>query len=236
MYDRAETAAANDALWAAFVRQMPGAPSHLNRDLAPDAAWRHPDLLLSQTCGLPYSLGLHAQVQLVGAPDFRLPDCPPGTYCSAIITRRGETRATSQLLAQGAVMNERKSQSGHNALFRFAQGIGCDLGPARISGGHVASARMVAEGKADIAAIDANTWRLITRWDDWAKTLEVIARTPPTPAMPFICGPSADSAQVFDALRTALAKMSDETRDTLGLHDIVPARKEAYLAVPPPPL
>src|ERR1700761_6665771 len=32
------------------------------------AFWRRPDLLLSQTCGYPYVLGLHEHVQLIATP------------------------------------------------------------------------------------------------------------------------------------------------------------------------
>ena len=42
------------------------------------------------------------------------------------------------------------------------------------------------DNTADIVAIDANTWRLITKWDAFAEKLRVVARTKPTPAMPYI--------------------------------------------------
>lgn len=234
MYDRPETAAINDRLWALVRDRLGYGPRHLSRELTPEEAWCHPDLILSQTCGLPFTLDLHPRVALVGAPDFRLDGCPAGTYCSVIITRAGETRPVGDLLADDAILNGRKSQSGHNALLRFAESRGERLGDARISGAHSASARAVANGDAGIAAIDANTWRMIERWDPCARELTVIARTPPTPAMPFICSPDADSEKIAAALGSAIDSLSETERTTLGLFGLVPATAQAYLAVTPP--
>jgi ABC-type phosphate/phosphonate transport system substrate-binding protein len=236
MYDRPETYAANDRLWSLVAAHLDGAPEHMTRDIGLTELWTHPDLLLSQTCGLPFALGLHTEVHLVAAPDFRLEGCPPGYYCSAIITRTGETRDLTDLLSQAPIVNERISQSGHNALNRFAETHGVPLAPPAESGGHRASAQAVAEGRAGIAAIDANSWRMIARWDDFANDLTVVAQTPPTPAMPFICGPNADAARVRQALATAIATLDAQDRDTLGLHGLAEVPKSAYLAVPHPPL
>jgi ABC-type phosphate/phosphonate transport system substrate-binding protein len=234
MYDRAETAAANDRLWTAIRTRLGEGPATLSRDLTPEQAWRHPDLILSQTCGLPFALDLHRHVTLIGAPDFRLDGCPPGTYCSVIVTRKDDERPVPKLLCDHAILNDRNSQSGHNALLRFAQRQGAKLGAARISGAHRASAKAVAEGHAGIAAIDANTWRLIERWDDWASDLTIIDRTPPTPAMPFIAGPKADMPRVHDALRDSVDALPETDKTTLGLFGIVTVSKDAYLAVTPP--
>lgn len=236
MYDRPETAGINDALWARIRSHLGFGPDTLSRDLPLDAVWRHPDLVLSQTCGLPYTLDLHPHVTLVGAPEFRLDGCPPGTYCSVIVTRSDETRPVADLLAQDAILNDRKSQSGHNALLRFAQAQGATLGAPQISGGHRLSAQAVAEGRAGIAAIDANTWRMIARWDGFAQNLKVIATTPPTPAMPFICSPRMDAARIAAALRTALSDLSKDDRTALGLYGLVPVSAADYLAVTPPDL
>ena len=236
MYDRPETRAANDRLWSAVADRLTEAPRDLTRDLPLDALWTDPDLILSQTCGLPYALGLHAQVTLVASPDFRLDGCPPGYYRSVIVTRSDETRRLPELLRDHAILNDRHSQSGHNALHVFAQTHGARLVDPAESGSHRASAQAVAAGQAGIAAIDANTWRMIARWDDWASGLTVIARTPPTPAMPFICGQAADPEAVRSALTAALSGLDAEDRDTLGLYGLADLPKSAYLAVPPPPI
>ncbi|MFN3646541.1 MAG: hypothetical protein ACK4S2_08505, partial [Gemmobacter sp.] len=64
MYDRPEVQAANDRLWAGIRDRLRAAglaaPETLVRGRWP--LWDHwtaPDLVLSQTCGLPYRSRLH---------------------------------------------------------------------------------------------------------------------------------------------------------------------------------
>ena len=54
MYDRPETAAANDRLWQGVRTRLGEGPEHLVRAGDPWEHWQSPDLLLSQTCGLPF--------------------------------------------------------------------------------------------------------------------------------------------------------------------------------------
>ena len=94
MYDRAETRGANDRLWSLIARQLePNAPKTLSRGADPWDQWQSRDLLLSQTCGLPYRAKLSETVSLVGTPNYDLP-CSPGHYFSAIVVRRDDPRAT----------------------------------------------------------------------------------------------------------------------------------------------
>ena len=89
MYDRPETAAATDRYWGLIrdglrAREIE-APDDLTRTDDLWTLWQSPDLVLAQTCGLPFRARLHGQVQLVGTPDFGLPGCAPGYYNSVII-------------------------------------------------------------------------------------------------------------------------------------------------------
>ena len=59
MYDRPETRAANDRFWDLIRSHLDEAPEELSRD---DFHWLHPDLLLSQTCSLPYRTALQGRV------------------------------------------------------------------------------------------------------------------------------------------------------------------------------
>ena len=88
MYDRPETAAANDRFWSSIRDQLGFGPDTLTREIGFMEAWESPDLLLSQTCGMPYRLRLRPKVTLVGTPDFALPDCPPGYYNSVFIAKK----------------------------------------------------------------------------------------------------------------------------------------------------
>ena len=57
MYDWPEVRAATDALWAkihtALQKRSVGSPDTLDREKSRDTTWLSPQLLLSQTCGLP---------------------------------------------------------------------------------------------------------------------------------------------------------------------------------------
>jgi ABC-type phosphate/phosphonate transport system substrate-binding protein len=241
MYDRPETAAANDRLWAGIARALAAegiaAPAALDRATGLWETWTSPDLLLSQTCGLPFRSRLHTVVTLVATPVCDLPGTPPGHYHSVLVARRTDPRR-SLAAFDGATlaMNEAMSQSGWAAPAAEAAAAGIAFGATRVTGAHRASARVVAEGGADLAAIDGLTWRMIRRWDDFAAALKEIGTTRPTPALPWITAKDRDPAPIARALREAVAGLSAEDRDALGLLGTTWIAPEAYLALPPAPL
>ncbi len=235
MYDRPETAAANDRLWQAVRARLGEGPEALTRDGDLWAQWTHPDLVLSQTCGLPYRACLHDKVALVGTPVCDLPDCPPGQYYSVFVARRDDPRDDPQDYAQAVLaFNDGLSQSGWAAPQAWAAARGFGFDRVRRTGGHALSVEAVAGGRADIAALDALSWRFMARTDRFARELRVIGRTDPTPALPWITAATRDPAPVRAALSEALAAMPPEDRDTLGISGLVEAAPDAYLALPIP--
>lgn len=239
MYDRAELRPVNDRLWQGVRAALGTGPGALTRDRDPANIWIDPDLLLAQTCGLPFRARLKDRVTLVGAPVHRLPDTSPGQYHSVIVARAGERRALPDLLASGiAAINDPLSQSGWDALRALAERLGATPTRAVWTGAHVASAAAVAEGAADIAALDAVTWDQIARFDTpLARRLVILHRTPPTPALPFITAKADLAAPLFRALAAAIAALDRMDRDALNLHGIVAAQVSTYtaLSVVPPP-
>lgn len=237
MYDRPETAAANDMLWQEVRERLAGdAPAQLTRDGDLWAQWLDPGLVLSQTCGFPYRARLHGKVALIGTPDTGLPDCPPGHYYSVLVVRRDDARVSLCDYARARLAyNDPLSQSGWAAPQGFAASRGFAFAETLCTGGHAASARAVAAGDADIAAIDAITWRLIARHDAFAQNLHVIARTAPTPALPFIAGVRCDTAAIFDALAGAIATLPARSRQALGLCGLLRLPASDYLCLPTPP-
>jgi ABC-type phosphate/phosphonate transport system substrate-binding protein len=93
----------------------------------------------------------------------------------------------------------------------------------------------VAEGRADLAAIDGLTWRMIRRWDDTAAELKEIGTTAPTPALPWITAADRDPAPLGEALAEALANLAPADRDVLGLLGAIRLTPDRYLAIPNPP-
>lgn len=242
MYDRPETAATHDRLWAGIRDNLRAkgisAPDALTRGaLAYWDAWTAPDLTLSQTCGYPFRARLHDQVTLIGTPDYDLPDCPPGHYYSVYVARADDPRARlADFDGAAFAYNEPMSQSGWAAPQNHAAALGLHLRPALESGGHRLSALAVAEGRADLAALDAVTWALLQRYESFAQDLRAIGRTdPPTPVLPYIAAKGADREAVFDSVQAAIAALSQSDRDRLLLRGMVRIAAQDYLAVPNPP-
>ncbi|MFN6925287.1 MAG: phosphate/phosphite/phosphonate ABC transporter substrate-binding protein [Tabrizicola sp.] len=241
MYDFGPAMAANDRLWAGIRDGLRArgiaAPDALTRgDGAYWPAWQAPDLVLSQTCGYPFRARLHDRVTYIGTPDYGVEGCPPGHYRSVFVVRADDPRATLAAF-DGArfAYNEDLSQSGWAAPQTHAARLGLHLPPALKTGGHRLSALAVAEGRADIAALDAVTHALLQGVEPAMTRLRVIGQTDPTPGLPCIAAPGADAEATFAALAEAIAALSPEDRATLRLTGITRIPKAAYLAEPDPP-
>jgi ABC-type phosphate/phosphonate transport system substrate-binding protein len=241
MYDFGPMMAANDRLWA-LIRdglraQGVAAPEALTRDDAAYwPAWQAPDLLLSQTCGYPFRARLQGRVAYVGTPDYGIEGCPPGYYRSVFVVRAHDPRQRLEDFdGTRFAYNEDLSQSGWAAPQTHAAGFGMRLPPTLRTGGHRLSAQAVAEGRADIAALDAVTHALLLASDPDHRRLRVIARTVPTPGLPCITALDGPAEALFQAMAAAIETLSPQDRATLHLRGIVRIPTEAYLAVPNPP-
>lgn len=240
MYDRAETAEANDRLWALIRDNLRDAgepaPEALTRgEAAYWQAWQSPDLVFSQTCGFPFRARLHDQVALIGTPDYGIEGCPPGHYVSIYVARADDSRSLQDFGGAEFAFNEPMSQSGWAAPQNHAKAIGLQLRPTLQSGAHRLSALAVAEGRADLAAIDALTWQLLTRYEPWTAKLRKVTQTAPaTPTLPYITARGRDADLYFTATKAAIAALSQQDRAILHLKDLIRTPAAAYLAVPTP--
>ena len=218
MYDLAGFEAETDRLWSAIRTELQAegldAPSMLDRGLSAEAAWTHPDLCLSQTCGLPLVTGLAGTATVLGAFDFGLPGCGAGEYNSVLIARALPDPDAPMNFA----FNERCSQSGYAAPKRY---LGARFVAACETGAHIVSIRAVADGAAEAAAIDAVTWRLAQSVEPKAHGLTVFGSTPSTPGLPLITAPDRDPAPYRRALSRAAAHHAQDS-GPLGLRGFVP--------------
>ena len=241
MYDFGPAQAANDRLWALVRDGLRArgitAPGTLTRgEHAYWDAWQSPHLILSQTCGYPFRARLHDRVTYVGTPDYGVDGCPPGYYRSVFVARADDPRETlADFDGARFAYNEALSQSGWAAQQTHAAKLGIRLPPTLQSGGHRLSALAVAEGRADIAALDAVTHAMLREVEPQVAALRVLALTDPTPGLPYISAASQDPEPVFDALAEAIAALSAPDRTKLRLKGLVRIPRETYLAVPNPP-
>ena len=232
MYDRPESRAATDRFYTLFRQHLAKSPPELSRD---ETHWLNPDLLLSQTCSLPYRAILHNDVRLVATPvhDLR---CAAGYYYSVIVVRESDKRTELEEFSKSTLaINSPVSQSGWAAMDQLARQRNLDFDQIIETGSHQKSAEAVAEGDADIAAIDAVSWSMITRWDPFAPNLRVLEETQATPALPYITAMKNNPAPLQDALLSAVRDLSDEDQQTLCLIDITYIQPSEYLTMHIPP-
>jgi ABC-type phosphate/phosphonate transport system substrate-binding protein len=241
MYDRPEVQGANDRFWAltrdGLRARGIAAPEALTRgEMAYMPGWLRPDLVLAQTCGFPYRAKLHGKVALIGTPDYGVEGCPPGHYRSVFVARADDSRDLAAFSGIPIAYNDGLSQSGWAAPQNHAAKLALSFPAGLCTGGHVASARAVAEGQADLAAVDAVTWAMIEDHDPaLAAALHVVALTDPTPGLPYIAALAADAETTFTAVAEAIAALSPSERSILHLKGLVRIPAASYLAVPTPP-
>ena len=219
MYDWPEEHAHSDAFWARVRRgtlarlgQTAVLPAALTR--APwaevPALWRDPGCLFAQTCWGPLRLGLLSALRVLAQPDYSAVPGGRGVfYRSALVARQETARAlgltapapvpatpaasipAAMLATHRFAFNEANSLSGFLAL---AADLGRDPRQATIcleTGSHRASIRALAEGRADIAAIDCRSWQMAQRREACATALCVIGWTQERPGLPYVTSRSS---------------------------------------------
>jgi ABC-type phosphate/phosphonate transport system substrate-binding protein len=239
MYDWPEVAWATDRLWAAMRDALAAegvpAPERLTRGRELMAGWTDPELVLGQTCGLPLVRELAGRVTLIGAADYGVPGCPPGWYRSVVVVRAGDTRATlADFRGARLAANGRDSQSGWGAMLHHVAPLadgGRFFGEIRITGAHVASVASVGEGAADIAAIDAVSWRLARRFRPESERLRVLMLSDPTPGLPLIAALGTEPAPHRRALEAAIAALDPDAREALGIVRFVALEPADYAVI-----
>ncbi|PRD44302.1 phosphate ABC transporter substrate-binding protein [Phyllobacterium phragmitis] len=181
--------------------------------------WRHPDLLVAEACWGPMGLGLGSHVSVIGQTDYDgIAGGSGDFYSSVIIAHKGASGGEGQPVPPppdgdarlpAAVFRERRfafneqdSLSGYLALKRDLEAVG--ESPAIFAemvktGGHRASIRTVAEGIADIAAIDCKSWALACRLEPAAKELHIVGWTARRKGLPLICSRTLLLGQVITA-------------------------------------
>lgn len=184
---------------------------------------------------MPYISGRCGDSVLVARPDYGLEHANGGTYQSAVICRAESLGDLAMFRGSRVAINEYGSQSGCNALagHLIRQKLdreGPFFGEVVLSGAHRASARMVAEGAADVAAIDAVAWALFAELEPARHArLRVLAWTRPTPVLPFIT--SRDNRHRVLELQDALMQAATEGADPppIGIpHMFLPAEDEDF--------
>ncbi len=239
MYDFPEAADANDRLWnsirAELAREGIEAPAKLEREAGRHEVWRNEKLLLSQTCGLPFRKELHNSLTLVGTPDCELEACEPGYYRSVFVASNACAKSCFKDFDDARLaFNGEDSQSGWAAPMQEAAANAIAFSGLLETGSHEASAYAVFRGNAEIAAIDASSWKLFLMLKPWAKDLKTVGFSRPTPGLPFVTSFPDIADALFHAVRAAVNSINDLDKKVIPYRGLVRIAKSEYLKIPPP--
>jgi ABC-type phosphate/phosphonate transport system substrate-binding protein len=232
MYDQTELVAATDAWWAGLARAMrregvAGVPDRLARGRPYHEAWREPGLLLSQSCGYHVVGKYRRALRPVATPCYAAQGCAGPSYTSWVVVRETSPyQELAELRGTVAAINGRDSHSGMNALRAMVAALsrgGRFFARVLVSGGHRASARAVAERRADVAAIDCVSYALYLRCaPDSLAGLRILGRTASVPGLPYVTRAGAGDELVQRLRAAVLRAMADP--------DLTAARESLLIA------
>jgi ABC-type phosphate/phosphonate transport system substrate-binding protein len=192
--------------------------------------WLSPALLFGQTCWGPMELGLAQHVQVISQPSYDAYEGGQGElYSSALVMAAdggpsvvapGDGKAVIPLdLIRGKrfTFNNPDSMSGLIGLTRDLEAMGesLDIFASRSeSGGHRSSIVAVAEGRADVAAIDCESWALAQRFEPAAKGVKVVGWTARRKGLPYITARTTPE-KIITAMRDAVASIESGSEQPL---------------------
>ncbi len=211
-------------------------PSILTCEGEPWEVWRNPKLMLGQACGLPLIARLSEQVSVVGSPAYVI-EGVPGSYHSVLLVHSNtEAVSLEQFKLRRYAYNALLSQSGFAAFHSSFMKAGRrpdDWDEAYCTGSHRESIRAVAAGRADIAAIDAVSFEIAKRYLPEASGVRVIARSEPTPGLPYITGRDHASrrAIIADCVDEVIGALPPLRRQALLLSGLVRKGFEDYQVI-----
>ena len=201
------------------------------------ASLREPGLWFGHTCGYPLMTQLQPDFMPFCVPLFDVPGTEDKLYSSRIIaTADGTVDSLETSRGRVCAMNNSDSNSGMNvlrhALADLARGEPF-FNRVLTTGGHLHSLQAVAEGEADIAAIDCVSYQLIAdAQPGLARKVKVIAETVKTCGLPLVMPQeryeSTDIGRMVDDLNRALESCYEEAGEILHLDGFAEVRLPDY--------
>jgi ABC-type phosphate/phosphonate transport system substrate-binding protein len=242
MYNLPEMRPANALFWRAMrkllaARGLRDLPETLSFDRPPVPERIGPEVLFSQTCGYPLETIFSGQAIRLGTPCYDAPGCDGPTHCGLSVVPAGSSAEELSDLAGGVfLLNSRHSNSGMNlprrALAEVARGRPY-FSRVIETGSQPGNLDRISRGEADVTSVDCVTYAFWCRYrSEAAEHVRVLARTPPSPAIPFITSvetPPATVARIHDVLaRLGHEPYHAAARAGLLITDIVDVPTAAY--------
>jgi ABC-type phosphate/phosphonate transport system substrate-binding protein len=226
MYDLPQLKPATDAFWDAIAERLKNAgltsvPASLTRTDDYQGVWRNPDLLLGQACGYPLITQLEGVVQIVATPIYGSPGCEGIEHSSFfVVNAKAEHRTLRDLRGSVCAINGFDSNTGMNLLRAAIAPLAEDSRFFRsvvVTGAHYKSLEAVADGRADVAAIDCVSFAHFQHFEpDLTARVSKIGQSASTAAPPYITARNTDVA-ILRILREAL-------RDVATAHELESVR------------
>lgn len=222
---------ASNSLWGAIRRHLGWGPSALEWAVLTPDVWHHPDLLVAQTCGWPLVTKLAPDVVVVGTFDYDVPGSAEGQYRSVLISR--EEASIEQLRSRPGVVAARNAADSLSGWISLQSAWGGVPTSVVETGSHLESVRAIAEGRADVASIDAVTWALVCSLEpELVRPLFVVGSGPRVPCLPIVV-PLRYQSHVNE-LRAAFTGAVEDPAvvgacDALRIRGFVPFDFEDYL-------
>ena len=205
-----------------------------------EQAYTAANVIAAQTCGYPFVTRWADTHEPIAVPLFEVPGCIPdtGQYSSWFITRADHTATSLRQFANSRVaLNSEHSNSGMNVL-RYAisqlTSRHTFFSERMLTGGHKQSMRAVAEGHADLAAIDVVTYALIKELEPaLCRKLKIVGQSVFTPGLPFICAKRSNINRndLGSAMNQAVGHMDPEARELLHLIGFTPISAKDYVKI-----
>jgi ABC-type phosphate/phosphonate transport system substrate-binding protein len=210
---------------------VPDLPAALTRAGDIHDLWRDPGLVFGQTCWGPMRLGLARHVRVLAQPDYSDVEGGRGPFYRSALVARAPVGGAADLpppatpgaqlplpsaLAPRLAFNGRDSMSGWIALSQDAGDPGNWAAALLETGAHRASLQAVAEGRADLAAIDCRSWALARRHEPCTRGLVVIGWTAERLGLPYVTARDTDDqfARRLTAALIGLGAHAPQTGDT----------------------
>ncbi len=213
MYEFTELHAAMQSLWRGIAKHLrkegiDEVPDELLLGYSLSDLWSREDLLFSQCCGYDVVRRYRNILIPLAAPVFAVSQCSGHQYSSLIVVPE-DSRYANVLNMRGTVVaaNGPESHSGTNALMSMVapkSDNGRFFRKTIYSGAHVESLRLLREKKADVAAVDCVTFKLLETYRPAAVVgVKVIGQTKHAPAPPYVSH-VARGKENLDRIRAAL--------------------------------
>ena len=185
-----------------------------------------PALWFGQTCGYPLMTSLRDTMTPISVPVFDVLGCQQKLYSSLLIVAdNSQINTTEDCRGLCAAINTNDSNSGMNLLRHAVASFnqkGEFFGQINLSGSHLQSLTQVANGNADIAAIDCVSYQLIEdTWPELATRVRCIGFTAKTCGLPFVMPKPAavnqDLENITECLNQALLMLDERQKGRLHL-------------------